>query len=290
MGLSTRITRHFTVATLLAVTAYTAQAGDVTIPNTFTAGTPAKAADVNANFNAVASAVNATAADVTALQSTVKAIPVGPQGPAGPPGITGSQGPAGFQGPAGPVGAKGATGAQGPQGVTGATGPAGPAGPQGPIGPVGPIGANGTAGGQGPQGLTGATGAQGAQGPAGANGPQGPQGTAGPQGPAGITEAYVIEQTALPFDASVLPSIPGGGYLITAKFNMNYAGGSCTLADSVNTYAATTSMNIGFNINIITLTAVATSPASGLSVTCTSNVPSSIEIVLLPVQTLTYFR
>jgi hypothetical protein len=131
---------------LLAVTGYTAQAGDVTIPKTFTADTPAKAEDVNANFNAVATAVNGTATDVAALKIAVKAIPAGPQGPAGPNGVSGPAGPAGPQGPAGPVGpvgangATGATGAQGPQGLKGA---AGPPGAQGPSGTNGTNGTNG---------------------------------------------------------------------------------------------------------------------------------------------------
>jgi hypothetical protein len=79
-------------------------AGTVIVPNTFTAGTPAKAADVNANFSAVATAVNASAENIATLQTTVKNMPAGPQGPAGTPGTNGSagaQGPQGAQGPAG---------------------------------------------------------------------------------------------------------------------------------------------------------------------------------------------
>jgi uncharacterized protein (TIGR02145 family) len=41
-------------------------AGSVTIPNTFRANTTAKAAEVNANFNAVKTAVNGNAADISA--------------------------------------------------------------------------------------------------------------------------------------------------------------------------------------------------------------------------------
>ncbi len=40
-------------------------AGNVTIPNTFTANTTAKAAEVNANFSVVKNAVNDNAADIT---------------------------------------------------------------------------------------------------------------------------------------------------------------------------------------------------------------------------------
>jgi hypothetical protein len=50
-----------------------ALAAPVTIPNVFTAGTPARAADVNANFNAVATAHNDTDARVTALDAEIDA-------------------------------------------------------------------------------------------------------------------------------------------------------------------------------------------------------------------------
>ena len=129
-----------------------ATAGPVTIPNTFTSGTTAKAADVDADFAAVAAGVNGNAQDIASLKTAVQKIPAGPQGPAG---ATGPMGQAGPQGPAG------ATGPAGPQGV---------AGPQGPAGATGPAGAKGATGPQGPAGAMGATGPQGPQGPAGAGG------------------------------------------------------------------------------------------------------------------------
>ncbi|MFQ5470849.1 MAG: hypothetical protein ACE5EH_11170, partial [Gammaproteobacteria bacterium] len=43
----------------------TGWAGSVTIPNTFVSGTKAVAADVNANFSAVGTAVNGNATDIT---------------------------------------------------------------------------------------------------------------------------------------------------------------------------------------------------------------------------------
>ena len=143
MDLSMRHIKIVAVFALLAASASTAYAGDVTIPNTFAAGTPAKAADVNANFSAVATAVNGTAADVTALQTAVKAIPAGAQGPAG---ALGPAGPAGPSGPMGLPGATGATGSTGAAGVSGAQGPAGPAGAAGPAGPTGATGPQGPAG------------------------------------------------------------------------------------------------------------------------------------------------
>lgn len=82
----------------------------MTIPNTFTAGTPAVAAQVNANFSAVKTAVDDNDARITTNAAAIAGTLVGPQGPAGPQGATG---------PAG------STGATGPTGATGATGPAG---------------------------------------------------------------------------------------------------------------------------------------------------------------------
>src|SRR5262249_2135227 len=51
-----------------------ATGGPVTIPKTFSAGTPAKAADVNANFTAVATSVNGSAQDISTLQSTTSTL------------------------------------------------------------------------------------------------------------------------------------------------------------------------------------------------------------------------
>lgn len=55
------------------------------VPNTFTSGTPARAAEVNANFDALEAAIAQNATDI-------QAIPAGSQGPQG---IQGDQGPAG---------------------------------------------------------------------------------------------------------------------------------------------------------------------------------------------------
>jgi Collagen triple helix repeat (20 copies) len=148
------------VAAILTIAATSASAGassgPVTVPNTFVAGTPAKAADVNADFAVVADAINQTAQTVSVLQAAVQNIPAGAPGP---------QGPQGAEGPVGTAGAAGARGAAGP------AGPAGPAGSAGPMGPTGAQGASGSAGAVGLQGPAGATGA------AGATGPQGPAAT-----------------------------------------------------------------------------------------------------------------
>jgi hypothetical protein len=148
------------VAAILTIAATSvsagASSGPVTVPNTFVAGTPAKAADVNADFAVVADAINQTAQTVSVLQAAVQNIHTGAPGP---------QGPQGAEGPVGTAGAAGARGAAGP------AGPAGPAGSAGPMGPTGAQGASGSAGAVGLQGPAGATGA------AGATGPQGPAAT-----------------------------------------------------------------------------------------------------------------
>jgi hypothetical protein len=174
------------VAAMLTVAATSVSSGasaeTMTIPNTFVAGTPAKAADVNANFTAVAGAINDTAQTVTALQTTVQKIPAGPEGP---------------QGPQGPTGAQGAQGVKGVNGGTGTVGPAGPAGAAGPMGPAGAQGATGPAGSLGPQGSVGAT---------------GPTGAAGPQGAAGTSLSVYDANNVL-----IGPWFPGGQVLITSQ-------------------------------------------------------------------------
>ncbi len=55
-------------------------AGPITTPNTFTAGTPARAAEVNANFSAVASAVNDNDARIGALEAAAQETDVAPGG------------------------------------------------------------------------------------------------------------------------------------------------------------------------------------------------------------------
>lgn len=49
-------------------------ASALTIPNTFTAGNPAKAAEVNQNFGAVKSAVDANTADITTLETQQSSV------------------------------------------------------------------------------------------------------------------------------------------------------------------------------------------------------------------------
>lgn len=62
-----RYVRH--LLPFLALIWTSAQAGDLTIPNTFQANTPAVAAQVNANFNAIETAVDDNHARITVLEN-----------------------------------------------------------------------------------------------------------------------------------------------------------------------------------------------------------------------------
>ncbi len=60
-------------AALFAGLSTLAQAQTVTVPNTFSAGAPARAAEVNANFGALAGAINALSARVSKLEGQISA-------------------------------------------------------------------------------------------------------------------------------------------------------------------------------------------------------------------------
>ena len=100
------------------------------VPNVFEDGTPASAAEVNENFDALEAAIDAI-----------------PEGPAGPQGEKGDQGDTGATGPQGEKGDKGDTGDTGPQGPIGLTGATGATGAKGDTGDQGPAGADGVAAG-----------------------------------------------------------------------------------------------------------------------------------------------
>ena len=93
------------IALLIALLALPAGFADAEVSNVFQSGEPARATEINQNFDD--------------LEAAIDKIPSGPAGPAGK---------------VGPVGPMGATG---PQGLRGEIGPAGPTGPIGPIGPQG---------------------------------------------------------------------------------------------------------------------------------------------------------
>lgn len=126
---------------------------------TFSAGTPASAADVNDNFGVLKAAIDAESNRINKIQLTPGPQgPTGPVGPAGLNGLPGATGAAGPMGPAGLTGPMGSIGLTGPSGATGATGPAGAVGATGPTGPIGPQGIQGIKGAQGPQGVQGPAG------------------------------------------------------------------------------------------------------------------------------------
>lgn len=178
------------VAALLVSGAASAQAE---VPNTFKAGQPARAAEVNENFTALESAVNQNETGIRQLKqasiitwegswqngtsyklhSLVEfqgSAYIAIQDTSGGEEPTDStfwslfaeKGSAGATGPQGPVGSQGPQGSQGDPGPRGAVGPAGPQGVAGPVGP------------QGPEGVQGVQGVEGAEGPIGPKGPAGP--------------------------------------------------------------------------------------------------------------------
>ena len=165
--------------------------GQTQVPNDFTAGTPARAAEVNENFTTLEQAVqqlesstnlswmgdwqNGVSYDVDDLVQFQGSASLAVQATSGAEDPTDT----GFWSLFAAHGADGATGQQGPTGDTGATGPQGPDGPQGLQGPQGVQGV------PGPQGDQGSVGPAGIQGPQGDAGPQGIQGNVGPQGPEG---------------------------------------------------------------------------------------------------------
>ena len=78
--------KTITTAAVLALLGYASIAiGQTEVPNTFQAGQPARAAEVNANFDALESAIDQNA-------NAISQIPAGPEGPQGPAGPTGPQG------------------------------------------------------------------------------------------------------------------------------------------------------------------------------------------------------
>ena len=80
--------------------------GQTQVPHTFVSGQPARAAEVNENFDTLEAAVDQNAA-------AIQQIPAGPQGDSGPAGEVGPQGltgDTGLQGPIGPEGLQGPAG------------------------------------------------------------------------------------------------------------------------------------------------------------------------------------
>jgi hypothetical protein len=72
--ISKNLRRLAVLLTVLSVPAGAAMAADAIVPNAFTPGTPIRAADVNANFQALKTAGNSTSADVVGLTGRVTAL------------------------------------------------------------------------------------------------------------------------------------------------------------------------------------------------------------------------
>ena len=71
MSLKNRSLRILLLLGLCCLGVQAVTAGAVTVPVTFTSGTPANAADVNADFTALANAINTLSTNLVALQSSV---------------------------------------------------------------------------------------------------------------------------------------------------------------------------------------------------------------------------
>ncbi len=69
-----KLYRHIIPAVFLLLGVSQVQASSVTLPNTFSAGTPAKAAEVNANFSAVKSSVDDNQSQIAALKAQIATL------------------------------------------------------------------------------------------------------------------------------------------------------------------------------------------------------------------------
>ncbi len=94
---SQKHTRAVFAAVLASSVWSTAIAQEVGTLNTFVNGNKTDAGEVNANFDALKSAINDNNSQIGTLKTDVAKIPAGPQGPAGPAG------PAGLPGDTGPA-------------------------------------------------------------------------------------------------------------------------------------------------------------------------------------------
>ena len=189
------------------------------VPNIFQSGQPARAADVNANFDTLQTAIDQSVADIQQLQQTVGITWKG----AWQNGVVYARlDLVEYQGSTF-VAVQDTSGVEDPSntsfwslfaagGNDGATGPQGSVGPQGPVGPKGDSGATGPAGPVGPSGPPGPQGQQGLQGPQGIQGEIGPQGLQGPEGPQGPpAPTSVVVDSAGAIVGPLINILPSGG-------------------------------------------------------------------------------
>lgn len=194
--------RNSCVVAVIALGVTNVAGAQVEIPHAFEAGQPARAAEVNENFEVIETAVNeaVSAIDLNAADIAALAGHVGVEWQGdwqdgveyqrldlvsflgstyvATQDTTGAEEPdnaafwsvfaaGGEQGPEGVQGPEGPAGPQGIEGIQGIQGPPGDTGPQGLMGPPGPEGLVGPVGPEGPPGPQGETGAAGPQGPPG---------------------------------------------------------------------------------------------------------------------------
>ena len=234
----------------------------VDIPHTFQSGQPARAAEVNANFTALKSAINSMQLpealawkgqwqsgvsyrrnDIVEFGGSAYVCISDTAGLSTPIDTTSWQ----------LLVARGTNGTNGAQGLPGWPGP------QGPVGPVGP---------QGPQGERGPQGFPGWPGPQGEVGPQGPPGPQGPAGPSGIIYKGVWSPDAS-YSASSLVKYAGKAYFCIADVGPS---GSSGPVPPAMTYPATTgtTLTVGPGQTYPTLQAAVDAASAGDTIVVTS--------------------
>jgi hypothetical protein len=253
--------KHFAIGAVVVASGLSVLAA-VNIPHSFTAGTPIKAEEVNANFSSLKAAVEA-------LQSSSGIVPDGgvttakiadsaiTTGKLADGAVTASKLATSSPAANGKFLSFNGTGLAWADGV-GTVGPQGPKGdpgaqgPKGDAGSVGPKGDPGTPGAPGPKGDKGDAGVAGPAGPAGAQGPQGTQGSQGapgPQGPAGANGVSGYQTVTTPYTNQTFAGNDGRGYDAFCPFGQKIVGGGWGVDGFSGTFPLVAWRNGPFSIN-----------------------------------------